>query len=236
LGLELAEDLGNGQWRIRTERDDPAEVVLDEIGRTPLPPYIQRKDDDVDLDAADRRRYQTVYARRAGAIAAPTAGLHFTPVVLKALEVRGVQSAFVTLHVGAGTFKPITVERVSQHVMHSEWYELPTDTAEAVRACRERRGSVVAVGTTSVRVLESAAEGGPSRTVVPGSGRTELFIFPPHEFRVVDGLMTNFHLPRSTLLALVMAFAGIDLTHRAYQHAIDERYRFYSYGDAMFIR
>lgn len=236
MGLELVEDLGQGQWRVRVERDGPAEAVLDEVGVTPLPPYIRRKDDDVDLDAADRRRYQTVYAHRPGAIAAPTAGLHFTPVILKALEAAGVQVAFVTLHVGVGTFKPISAERVAEHVMHSEWYELSAKTAEAVRACRDRGGSVVAVGTTSVRVLESAAGNGDSRTVVPGSGRTELFIYPPHKFRVVDKLMTNFHLPRSSLLALVMAFAGMDQTRQAYQHAIDDRYRFFSYGDAMLIR
>ncbi len=231
--LRLRERYGQGHWRVQVEAEGSLEQILDRIGSAPLPPYIRRQPGEPLTNENDRRRYQTVYARRSGAIAAPTAGLHFTDELLDRLGKRGVETAFVTLHVGLGTFKPITTEKLSDHVMHRERYELTQEAADAVNACRRRGGRIVAVGTTSVRVLESAAN--EDRTVNPGRGSTDLFIYPPHEFRVVDALLTNFHLPQSTLLALVMAFAGIETTRRAYAHAIQRRYRFYSYGDAMWI-
>ena len=234
--LTLEESCGEGYWRVRVGASGTAEEVLERIGETPLPPYIHRKHASTDVDSEDRSRYQTVFARRPGAIAAPTAGLHLTQPLLDRIHARGVTTAFVTLHVGVGTFKPISVKHVSQHVMHSEWYELSEEAAKAVRACRERGGRVVAVGTTSVRVLESAAATSPGeRLVRAGGGTTDLFIYPPYRFRVVDALLTNFHLPMSTLLAMVMAFAGVENIRRAYRHAVTRRYRFYSYGDAMFI-
>ena len=174
-----------------------------------------------------------MYARNAGAIAAPTAGLHFTREMLDRIRDRGIRTAFVTLHVGIGTFRPLSVDRLDDHVMHSELFELSSDTAEAITACRARGGRVVAVGTTTVRVLESSVD--EDGSIVPAHGSTDIFIRPPHRFRVVDALLTNFHLPRSTLLALVMAFAGVSRTRDAYAHAVEKRYRFYSYGDAMLI-
>jgi S-adenosylmethionine:tRNA ribosyltransferase-isomerase len=193
-----------------------------------LPPYI-RKGTANDID---RERYQTVYAREPGAVAAPTAGLHFTPRVFEQLHERGIHRAFVTLHVGLDTFRPIEVEDYTQHAMHREWGELPETTVQAIHGCKQRGGRVVAVGTTAVRVLESAARLGPLQA---WSGETALFIHPPYDFRVVDALVTNFHLPRSTLLLLVAAFAGVELLNAVYQAAISESYRFYSYGDAMLI-
>lgn len=201
--------------------------LLERIGHMPLPPYIDRPD-----DAADRERYQTVYAERAGAVAAPTAGLHFDRGMLAALAEKGVETAFVTLHVGAGTFQPVRVERIEDHHMHSEWLEVGQAVVDAVAACRGRGGRVIAVGTTSVRSLESAAQGG---VLKPFSGDTAIFIYPGRPFHVVDALLTNFHLPESTLLMLVAAFAGYPETMAAYQCAIAEGYRFFSYGDAMFI-
>lgn len=208
--------------------------VLDRVGRTPLPPYIRRGDhaDAADVDR-DRERYQTVYARVAGAVAAPTAGLHFTRELIERVEAVGVSTAYLTLHVGIGTFKPIAVDDITRHAMHAERYTIGEDTARAVRLCRERGGRVVAVGTTSVRALESAAMDG--RLVRSGHGHAELFIYPPRRLNVVDALLTNFHLPRSTLLALVMAFAGVESIRRAYEHAVAKKYRFFSYGDAMLI-
>ncbi|MBU0719676.1 MAG: tRNA preQ1(34) S-adenosylmethionine ribosyltransferase-isomerase QueA [Planctomycetes bacterium] len=236
ITLELEEYYGEGQWRVRVEASGTVEEILHRIGRTPLPPYIHRTAEASVDEAEDCSRYQTVYARVPGAIAAPTAGLHLTESLLGELHRTGVATTAVTLHVGVGTFKPIAVDCLSQHVMHVERFELPPAAAEAVRTCRERGGRVVAVGTTSVRVLESAADGSAdARLVQPHCGATNLFIYPPYTFRVVDALLTNFHLPRSTLLALVMSFAGIALTRRAYEHAIAKRYRFYSYGDAMLI-
>jgi S-adenosylmethionine:tRNA ribosyltransferase-isomerase len=194
----------------------------------PLPPYI-RKGRAV---ADDQQRYQTVYARRAGAVAAPTAGLHFTPELFERLGRRGIAHTFVTLHVGLGTFQPIQAADVTRHRMHREWGELSEPAAAAVAACQARGGRVVAVGTTSVRVLETVAAAGPVR---PWSGETELYIYPPYRFGAVDALITNFHLPRSTLLLLVSAFAGVELTRQAYMTAMEQVYRFYSYGDAMLI-
>jgi S-adenosylmethionine:tRNA ribosyltransferase-isomerase len=196
-------------------------------GRVPLPPYIQREDDSADMD-----RYQTVYARREGAVAAPTAGLHFDGAMLRRLEALGVRAAQVTLHVGAGTFQPVRVGDLDRHVMHAEWLEVNETACERVREARAAGGRVVAVGTTSVRSLETAAAGGETR---PYRGETRLFIRPGYRFRVVDAMITNFHLPESTLLMLVAAFAGYRPIMAAYRHAVAQRYRFFSYGDAMFL-
>lgn len=206
---------------------DPDEA-LERYGRIPLPPYVDRED-----DAEDRDRYQTVYAERTGSVAAPTAGLHFTPELLEALAAKGVRLAAITLHVGVGTFRPVEEEDPARHRLHAEWYEVSDAVAAAVAAARGGGGRIWAVGTTVARALETAAsEGG---RLEPGSGWTRLFIRPPYRFRAVDGLLTNFHLPRSTLLMLVAAFAGHELTLRAYAHAVEREYRFYSYGDAMCI-
>ena len=201
---------------------------LSQHGEVPLPPYITHRP-----DAADAERYQTVYAREPGAVAAPTAGLHFDPPLLAALERRGIARAFVTLHVGAGTFQPVQTDAVEEHRMHAERYAIPRETADAIAGARARGGRVVAVGTTSLRALEAAArrDGG----VAAGAGETALFITPGYRFRVVDRLLTNFHLPKSTLLMLVCAFAGMDVIRAAYSHAIATRYRFMSYGDAMLL-
>ena len=207
--------------------DEEVLPLLDRVGHMPLPPYIDRPD-----ESADRERYQTVYAQRAGAVAAPTAGLHFDAELLAAIADKGVESAFVTLHVGAGTFQPVRVERIEEHHMHREWLEVSPDVVDAVAACRGRGGRVVAVGTTSVRSLESAARDG---VLKPFSGDTDIFLYPGKPFHVVDALVTNFHLPESTLLMLVSAFAGYPETMAAYAAAVAEGYRFFSYGDAMFI-
>ncbi len=209
------------------EFDQPVLALLDRIGHMPLPPYIDRPD-----DSADRERYQTVYAARSGAVAAPTAGLHFDQAMLQALDELGVVTTEVTLHVGAGTFQPVRVERIEDHHMHSEWLEVSQEVVDAVNACKARGGRVIAVGTTSVRSLESAARDG---ALKPFSGDTDIFIYPGRPFHVVDALVTNFHLPESTLLMLVSAFAGYPETMAAYQAAVDNDYRFFSYGDAMFI-
>lgn len=201
--------------------------LLDRVGHMPLPPYIDRPD-----EGADRERYQTVYAQRSGAVAAPTAGLHFDEELMGKIAEKGVSTAFVTLHVGAGTFQPVRVERIEDHHMHKEWLEVGQDVVDAVAECRARGGRVVAVGTTSVRSLESAARDG---TLKPFSGDTDIFIFPGRPFHVVDALVTNFHLPESTLLMLVSAFAGYPETMAAYAAAVENGYRFFSYGDAMFI-
>lgn len=213
---------------VRLEHEGDVHAAIEQHGHVPLPPYIERAD-----AVDDAERYQTVYARESGSVAAPTAGLHFTPGLLAALESRGVRRADVLLHVGAGTFKPVEVEDPARHVMHEEWFEIGADAAAAVAATRAGGGTVWAVGTTSVRTLESAAA--PGGTVHAGSGETSIFIRPPYVPKVVDHLITNFHLPRSTLLMLVAAFAGYDLTMRAYREAVAEGYRFYSYGDAMVI-
>ena len=204
--------------------------VLDQLkryGRMPLPPYIDR-----DAGGADAERYQTVYARREGAVAAPTAGLHFDETMLAQLAAQGIERAFVTLHVGAGTFQPVRVDDIREHVMHHEYLEVSAETCAAIAAARARGGRVVAVGTTVVRSLESAARRG---ELQPFQGETDIFIYPGYEFRVVDALVTNFHLPESTLLMLVSAFAGYDHVMAAYRHAVAQHYRFFSYGDAMFV-
>lgn len=201
--------------------------ILDAVGQVPLPPYIARG-----AEPADRERYQTVYARRQGAVAAPTAGLHFDQPLLDTLAARGVHSAFVTLHVGAGTFQPVRAERIEEHVMHHEYAVVTEHVCAQVHAARARRARVIAVGTTSVRALESAAHSG---RLAPFSGDTAIFIYPGYRFKIIDALITNFHLPESTLLMLVCAFAGYDNVMAAYRHAVAGRYRFFSYGDAMFL-
>jgi S-adenosylmethionine:tRNA ribosyltransferase-isomerase len=214
-------------YRLKFEFCDDVFALLDAHGAIPLPPYIGHTP-----DAEDSRRYQTVYAREPGAVAAPTAGLHFDELLLERLSARGVTLAWLTLHVGAGTFQPVREDEVARHVMHSEWYRVPEETVAAIRAARERGGRVIAVGTTSLRALEAAAAGG---ELTAGYGDTNLFIVPGYRFRVVDRLVTNFHLPRSTLLMLVAAFGGADNVRRAYRHAVAQAYRFFSYGDAMLI-
>jgi len=208
--------------------DGPVLDVLDAWGEVPLPPYISHA-----AEPDDERRYQTVYARAPGAVAAPTAGLHFDAGTLDALRAKGVALATLTLHVGAGTFQPVRVDDVAQHVMHSEWYGIPDETVKAIADARSRGGRVLAVGTTTLRALESAAAA--TGKLQPGSAETRLFIVPGFRFHVVDRLLTNFHLPRSTLLMLVSAFAGAEHIRRAYAHAVAQRYRFFSYGDAMLL-
>jgi S-adenosylmethionine:tRNA ribosyltransferase-isomerase len=210
----------------------PVLEMLEQFGRLPLPPYIVHAP-----TADDEARYQTVYANEPGAVAAPTAGLHFDDAMLEALRKQGVRMARVTLHVGAGTFQPVRVAAIADHRMHSERYTIPQATIDAIHETRACRGRVVAVGTTSLRALEAAAleAAAPSGQLHVGSAETDIFITPGYRFRVVNALITNFHLPRSTLLMLVSAFAGMDTIHAAYAHAIQERYRFFSYGDAMFL-
>jgi S-adenosylmethionine:tRNA ribosyltransferase-isomerase len=212
--------------------DDTRDVltILNDIGHMPLPPYIDRPD-----EAADRELYQTVYSQRPGAVAAPTAGLHFDEPLLAALKEKGVEMAFVTLHVGAGTFQPVRVESIEDHIMHAEYAEVPQAVVDAVLACKARGNRVIAVGTTSVRSLESAAQASTGEIIAPFFGDTRIFIYPGYRYRVVDALVTNFHLPESTLIMLVSAFAGYRHTMTAYQQAVAEQYRFFSYGDAMFI-
>jgi S-adenosylmethionine:tRNA ribosyltransferase-isomerase len=267
--LELLEKHGQGQWLVASHPPAPAAEVLAKAGHTPLPPYIRRprglapesrvptyvgicRDEGACPRLsrlagtsepvpffADRDRYQTVYAAADGAVAAPTAGLHFTPELIAALKAGGVETAAVTLHVGLGTFAPVKVEDLAEHRMHSEWYEMPAATASALNAARQAGRRIVAVGTTSVRVLESVIS--PEGLFEPRTGWTDIFIYPPANFRATDALITNFHLPRSTLLMLVSAFCcpgatgGIEMIRNAYARAAAERFRFFSYGDAMLI-
>jgi S-adenosylmethionine:tRNA ribosyltransferase-isomerase len=230
--IHLAEEM---TVEVQARQDDlthlrfprPVLEILDELGQLPLPPYIVHTP-----TAEDEARYQTVYANQPGAVAAPTAGLHFDEAMLNALHERGVRMAQVTLHVGAGTFQPVRVDKLADHRMHSERYTIPQATVDAIHEARARGGRVVAVGTTSLRALEAAAQSG---KLVAGSNETDIFITPGYRFRVVDALITNFHLPKSTLLMLVSAFAGMDAIRAAYAHAIQARYRFFSYGDAMLL-
>lgn len=211
---------------------DPSRGVLawlDQYGHMPLPPYIDRPD-----ELADRERYQTVYSRKLGAVAAPTAGLHFDSALLAELQAKGVQFAHVTLHVGAGTFQPVRVDNVLEHKMHSEYAEVSAEVVQAIAATRARGGRVIAVGTTSVRSLESAAQAAEGE-LKPFANDTDIFIYPGYKFQIVDAMVTNFHLPESTLIMLVSAFAGKDAVFKAYEEAIQQEYRFFSYGDAMFI-
>lgn len=226
---EIESKLPGGLLEVRFEHPGDFDAALQAHGQMPLPPYVQR-----DAEASDDERYQTIFADRPGAIAAPTAGLHFTDALVSALEERGHRFARVTLHVGPGTFRPVQVEDLADHPMHEERYEVPEAAAAAIERARAHRRPVVAVGTTVARTLESAAAG--EGCVVPGAGRTDLFIKPPFAPRVVDHLLTNFHLPRSTLLALVMALGGEAPLRHAYAEAVRARYRFFSYGDAMLIR
>lgn len=214
-------------FRLRFVDNEDVLDLLERHGQLPLPPYITHA-----AGGEDEQRYQTVYANAAGAVAAPTAGLHFDEAMLQALRDKGVKIAYVTLHVGAGTFQPVRAEHIHEHSMHSERYEIPQTTVDAIAETRARQGRVVAVGTTSLRALESAADSGGLRA---GSGETDIFITPGYRFRMVDVLLTNFHLPRSTLLMLVCAFAGMDAMLEAYRHAVEKEYRFFSYGDAMLI-
>ncbi len=228
LSARVDAALGDGFYDITLDREGEAlEAALARAGRIPLPPYISRA-----ATSEDAERYQTIWAREPGSAAAPTAGLHFTPGLVEALERRGVARASVTLHVGPGTFLPVRGDDLDQHRMHGERYQVPPEAAAAWAACRARGGRVVAVGTTSVRTLESAFRDG---AVQAGAGRTELFIRPGHPFGAVDGLVTNFHLPRSTLLVLVCAFGGTERVLAAYREAVSRRYRFFSYGDAMLL-
>jgi S-adenosylmethionine:tRNA ribosyltransferase-isomerase len=214
-----------GLFHLRFDGDPFA--LLEAHGHVPLPPYIAHADGEDDV-----RRYQTVFAKEPGAVAAPTAALHFDEALLARLAEKGVEQAHVTLHVGAGTFQPVRVEKIAEHKMHSEWFEVPPSTVDAIAACRARGGKVVAVGTTTLRALESAALGGQLQA---GARETDIFITPGFEFRVVDRLVTNFHLPKSTLMMLVSAFAGYEPIMAIYRHAIAQRYRFFSYGDAMLL-
>lgn len=236
-------------FHLRFAGEEPLVQLLERFGHIPLPPYIDRAD-----ELSDQTRYQTVYGRHLGAVAAPTAGLHFDEPLLAALREKGVELAFLTLHVGSGTFQPVRTENITEHTMHSEWIDVPANVCEQVNACKARGGRVVAVGTTSVRSLESAARHSPVAATAedgerafpatsafpagglrPFSGDTDIFIYPGYSFQVVDAMITNFHLPRSTLMMLISAFAGRQPVMGAYQQAVEQRYRFFSYGDAMFI-
>jgi S-adenosylmethionine:tRNA ribosyltransferase-isomerase len=228
---EVLERLPEQTMRVRFTPTDMHDL-LEQYGEIPLPPYIRRASDALHA-AQDRLRYQTVYARHPGAVAAPTAGLHFTPELLTALEQQGIRRATITLHVGQGTFQPVRATQVEAHRMGKEFYRVETDQAALIEQARAAGGRVVAVGTTATRTLETQMQAAEKLTA--GSGWSELFIYPPYQFRIVDGLLTNFHLPRSTLFLLVCAFAGRELMCEAYRVAVAKRYRFYSYGDAMFI-
>lgn len=231
--LWLLERLEAGEWLARLKNDEPTAAALKRFGRVPLPHYI-RGGQMIDSDVQD---YQTVFARQPGAVAAPTAGLHFTAELLRQIDQKGVGLTAVTLHVGLGTFRPISTDSLDEHQMHSEWGELTPVAAAEINSTRDAGGRIIAVGTTSVRVLESAARAAANESgaVAPFVGETDLFIRPPLEFRAVDALMTNFHFPRTTLLVLVQTFGGTQLIQRAYREAVQEEYRFYSYGDAMLV-
>ncbi|NIL96239.1 MAG: tRNA preQ1(34) S-adenosylmethionine ribosyltransferase-isomerase QueA [Planctomycetales bacterium] len=228
LQLVLLQRLETGEWLMRAKAGQEPLEVLDRVGRVPLPPYIRGGE----AQAGDDQRYQTVFARQAGSIAAPTAGLHFTSELLRRLSARGVAQATVTLHIGVATFRPITAQSVEGHRMHAEWCQVDEQAAGQINRCRHSGGRVVAVGSTAVRTLETAYDRGQLR---PWTGNTQLYIRPPYRFEAVDALITNFHLPRTTLLVMVHCFGGDTLIRHAYQEAIAQRYRFYSYGDAMLI-
>lgn len=214
-------------YELKFLTEEPIFSILEKIGHVPLPPYLQRKD-----EILDRKRYQTIYAEPPGSVAAPTAGLHFDDALFQALSKKQIEKTYVTLHVGAGTFQPVRVETITEHKMHAEYVEVTAAVCEAIRKCQQQQGKVIAVGTTSVRSLETAAQGG---NLAPFAGETSIFIYPGYQFQCVNALITNFHLPKSSLLMLVSAFAGYKNIMHAYQVAIQEHYRFYSYGDAMLI-
>jgi S-adenosylmethionine:tRNA ribosyltransferase-isomerase len=228
IQLELGMKENDGTWIARPLAADDAFALLDRVGRVPLPPYIRQGK----MVESDREHYQTVYAQVPGAVAAPTAGLHFTTTLLQRLMEQGVELCALTLHVGPGTFRPISADTLAAHHMHTEWGCVKREAVERILACRRHGGRIVAVGTTSVRLLETAAADGQLK---PFAGCTDLFIRPPYQFRTIDALLTNFHLPRTTLLVLVRTFGGDELIRRAYEEAVQEQYRFYSYGDAMLI-
>lgn len=230
LRAEVLESSTKGTRILKFTGDRPLEVLLDEEGQTPLPPYIRRPDG---TSGDDEARYQTIYARERGAIAAPTAGLHFTPAVFDALRARGVRVAEVTLHVGYGTFEPVRVDEIEQHQVAAEFFQIDEETASVINEARARGGRVIAIGTTTTRALESAVNA--DGKIEAGPGEADLTIIPGFKFRVTDALLTNFHLPRSSLLLLVSAFAGREFTLAAYRHAVASRFRFYSYGDCMLI-
>ncbi len=228
-----AEVVARGPFGERTLRFDPVPdffASVERLGHVPLPPYIARPD-----SADDRERYQTVYARERGSVAAPTAGLHFTPEILDRIRARGIETAEITLHVGLGTFQPVHVSRVEDHKLHPEWFRIPAEAASAIQRARDQRRRIVAVGTTTVRTLEYAATLRPDTRIEPVTGQADLFLYPGMPFRVVGALLTNFHLPQSTLLMLVCSFAGREPVLAAYRHAVAAGYRFYSYGDCMFL-
>ncbi|MGB7553410.1 MAG: tRNA preQ1(34) S-adenosylmethionine ribosyltransferase-isomerase QueA [Candidatus Korobacteraceae bacterium] len=228
-----AEIVGRGTFGERRLRFDPVDDffgVLNRIGHIPLPPYIARPD-----TPSDRESYQTIYAKPLGSVAAPTAGLHFTPEIIDQIHQRGIETVEITLHVGLGTFQPVREEVVKEHKLHREWYEISEDAARQIQRARDARRRIVAVGTTTVRTLEFAVRQDPDGRITPQLGEADIFIYPGFEFSVVGAMLTNFHLPKSTLLMLVAAFAGREQTLQAYEHAVRERYRFYSYGDCMFV-
>jgi S-adenosylmethionine:tRNA ribosyltransferase-isomerase len=228
-GLEgEVEEVQEGKAKVNFSCQGEVTDVLRKIGHIPLPPYIRREDEPL-----DRERYQTIFAERDGSIAAPTAGLHFTHALLRSLKEKRVRSTRITLHIGVGTFTPVKARNIEDHMMEAEWIELSEETAREIEKTKARGGKVIAVGTTTTRTLESFSNG--DGGVRSGKGRTSLFIYPPYRFRVIDGLVTNFHLPKSTLIMLVSAFAGKELLMKAYQEAIHRKYRFYSYGDSMLI-
>lgn len=226
LKAVVIEDLEDGLKVLEFTYEGLFEAVLDELGEMPLPPYIKEK-------LEDKERYQTVYARQNGSAAAPTAGLHFTPELLQSIQDKGIHIAYLTLHVGLGTFRPVKVDRIDDHIMHSEYYELTRENAELINRVRQSKGRIISVGTTSTRTLESISK--KYGHIVEDSGWTDIFIYPGYEFRVIDGLITNFHLPESTLLMLVSAFSDRNLIMDAYREAIENKYRFFSFGDAMYI-
>lgn len=226
LKAEVLEVIEDGNRIVRFEYDGVWEELLDKLGEMPLPPYIHEK-------LVDRERYQTVYSKVEGSAAAPTAGLHFTKELMDKIRAKGVKTAFVTLHVGLGTFRPVSVDNVEEHKMHSEYYEVSKETAKIVNETRKNGGRIIAVGTTSVRTMESVAD--ENGFLAPCSGNTEIFIYPGYKFKAVDAMITNFHLPESTLLMLISAFSSKENVFGAYKEAINEKYRFFSFGDAMFI-
>jgi len=230
LEAEVLSRTAFGERRIRFSPVPDFFAAIDQIGHVPLPPYIARPD-----RPADQQRYQTIYARTRGSVAAPTAGLHFTPEILERVRQRGIEIAEITLHVGLGTFQPVRGEKVEDHKLHSEWFSISPAAAESINRTLDSGRRVVAVGTTTVRTLEFAARQSPEANLSPGSGEADLFIYPGFEFKVVGAMLTNFHLPRSTLLMLACAFAGRDLVLEAYNHAVQQNYRFYSYGDCMLV-
>jgi S-adenosylmethionine:tRNA ribosyltransferase-isomerase len=227
----ILQNNGHGLFLLQVDTEGSTEAVLEDIGFAPLPPYIKRGDDP-DAAASDRQSYQTVYASKPGAVAAPTAGLHFTDSLIEQLKTKGILFAYLTLHVGVGTFKPVTAENLEDHKIHQESFSINQTNAMLINETRGKGGRIIAVGTTSTRVLETV---GSDQSIRACSGETDLFIRPGYEFKITDAMITNFHLPRSTLLALVAAFAGLEKILAAYKHAIEQRYRFYSYGDAMLI-